>query len=263
MAIHNRRKRGLRRWARENNSRFCKWGDDMPNTPTVSEYECWMGWTNYESYYDYDDKRGLYVMQTNGNAYGRYQFDYHFGLVPFMQYCQAYDATAYAGFSPYIAMGPGSQGLVMNESLHQLFQSYTERDWEEFQYLQDCCGITQYLDPALNLMSWTPTDPVELGTLFSMAIRGGYATAAQCFPSHPGPVTSVLGSAYYAMSQIHYDGGRWVPGGGSQFDAAMAAVTSHDDIYGIPWGYVPKPKVYPWMVRNKTFTVNVKRRYGK
>lgn len=234
----------------------------MPNTNlTVNNYTCWMGWTNYESTYDYDDIRGLYRMQYNGNAYGRYQFDYHFGLVPFMQYCYNYDSTAYAGFLPYIALGPDNEQLVMNEALHSLFQTYAERDFDEFQYLQDCCGIEQYLEPALNLMSWTPTDPVELGTLFSMAIRGGYATAAACFPSTQGTVQSDLIYAYNQMDMRHHDSGRWVPGGGSQYDKAMAALVYPADIYGIPWGYVPKPKTYPYMIQRKTFTVNIKRRW--
>ena len=228
----------------------------------AGNYSSWQGWTNYESTYDYDDPRGLYTMQYNGNAYGRYQFDYQFGLVPFMQYCVNHDPVRYAGFNPYIAMGAGNTQLIMNQALHQLFIDYTNLDFDEFQWLQDCCGIEQYLEPALALMSWTPTDPVEIGSLFSLAIRGGYYTAYTCMPaSNPGSAAQTVAIAYNNMSQIHYDGGRWVPGGGSQFDQAMSAIQTGDDVFGIPWGYIPKPRIYPWMFKKRGLTITIKRRY--
>lgn len=221
-----------------------------------------MGWTHYESYYDYDDPRGLYVIQTTGEAYGRYQFDYHFGLVPFMQFCQDQDPVAYAGFTPYIAMGASNPALINNQGLLQLFEDYTNRDFDEFQNFQDVNGIEDYLEKALNLIPYQVTDPVVLGSVFSMAIRGGYGAAADCMPPNPMPAVYTIQYAYNEMSQLHYDSGRWVPGGGSQYDAAMAALANQTEIFGIPWGYIPKPRVYPWMIKRRpTFTASIKRRF--
>lgn len=222
---------------------------------------CWMGWTNFESYYDYDDPRGLYVIQTTGEAYGRYQFDYQYGLVPFMQYCVQQDPSGYSGFNQYIALGPGNSQLINNAGLHQLFEDYTNRNFDQFQNFQDVNGIEEYLDVALSYMSWTPTDPVVLGSLFSMAIRAGAYPAAQCFPASAGTPAYVIQYAYANMSQLHYDSGRWVAGGGSQYDAAMAALGSGADCYWIPWGYRPQPRYYPWKwIRRKPFTAIIRKR---
>lgn len=206
-----------------------------------TRYYIWMGWTNFESTYDYDDPRGLSVIQYNGHAYGRYQFDYEGGLVPFMQSCYDYNSSAYSGFAYYIGLGVGNSELINNTQLHNLFINYAENRTAEFWYLQDENGIEEYLLEAADDISWDimSAHPVVVGTLFSMAIRFGPHTASDFFPSS-GTTMDVLNTAYNMASQVYYDSGRWISGSdNSQYDKAIAALSSGDDCYYLPYGATP------------------------
>lgn len=223
-------------------------------TTDETTYYTWMGWTNFESIYDYDDPRGLSVIQTNGHAYGRYQFDFEGGLVPFMQSCYDYNSSAYSGFAYYIGLGVGNEELINNTQLHNLFITYAEDRTSEFWYLQDKNGIEDYLLEAAGDISWDILNahPVVVGSLFSMAIRFGPHTASNFFPSS-GTTLEVLNTAYAMASEVYYDSGRWISGSdNSQYDKAIAAISSHDDFYYIPYGHNPIPvrriKLPVWMM---------------
>ena len=236
----------------------------------VRGYNSWMGWIPNESIYDYLDPRGLAVNGDSGQAYGMYQFDYRYGLVPFMQYCLTYDSSKFSGFAPYIAMGAGNSNLVANPGLIALFQQYANDYTDEFQYLQDAQAIQDYLTPAMQYVQnnygvdVTTRDPTILGTLFSMSIRAGYVTGAQCF-SNIATLNDLqlIGDAYNKMSQIHYDAGRWITGTPiSQLDKCINAYYTQVDFYIIPYGgYTPTPPVV--RTQNKLWMYQKNRLYQR
>ena len=137
----------------------------------------WVDWTKYESGYYYGAPEALSMIGWDGSSYGMYQFDYQYGLVPFMQFCQDHNQLLYEGFTPYINMGVGSQQLVGNTSLHNWFIRYANEYTEDFLYCQDGAYVDQYLTPAITIASnhnlANLNNPYMLGTLGSMAIRSG------------------------------------------------------------------------------------------
>ena len=93
----------------------------------------WQGWVKRES-----GKEGYrQVNGDRGNAFGKYQFDRRYGLVPFMIFCRNYNPSRYSGFDKFIAMGPGSEELKGNQELAALWISYCDQDPAEFEALQD------------------------------------------------------------------------------------------------------------------------------
>lgn len=139
--------------------------------------EVWMGWTNYESLYDYADPDSLWMTGDSGRAYGAYQFDYRWGLVPFMQYCVNHSAN-YNAFRGYIAFGSGDERLVNNRGLINLFHTFADAYYDDFLYCQNQCFINDYLNPVVGKYQrlggeWS-NNAYMLGTLGSMAIRNGY-----------------------------------------------------------------------------------------
>lgn len=216
----------------------------------VEGYNTWMRWIPKESYYPYLDPRGLSINGDQGRAYGMYQFDYQGGLVPFMQSCVNYDSSYYAGFVPYINMGVGNTQLIGNAGLIDLFTRYASERTNEFQYLQDKVAVDEYLIPAINYVSTnygydiTKRDPTVLGSLFSMAIRQGYQGGASCFANGSQMYDlQLIYASYNAMSQLHYDDGRWISGTpNSQLDLCVAAYQNKTDFYIVPYGgYTPQP----------------------
>lgn len=140
----------------------------------------WMGWTPYES-----GTAGY--RQTNGDkgrAYGKYQFDYRYYLVPFLQSCVDY-SSKYADLKKYIALGAGNGALIYNSGLASLWKSYCDRYPEEFAMLQDRQAYkVYYLEAKRYIKKLYSIDmdrhgPAVKGSLFSMAIRSGQLTGAQ------------------------------------------------------------------------------------
>ena len=67
--------------------------------------EIWMGWLCRESGNEHGQHTAdIWCIGDNGHAYGRYQFDNRYALVPFMQYCVANNETHYCEFNKYISM---------------------------------------------------------------------------------------------------------------------------------------------------------------
>lgn len=221
----------------------------------TTRYYAWMGWIPNESIYPYLDPQGLSVVGDAGQAYGMYQFDYRYGLVPFMQRCYNFDSTYYSGFAYYIGLGAGNTELINNTQLANLFSRYANERTAQFQYLQDLDAIENYLEPAINAVSWDigNSNPVVLGSLFSMAIRFGYTQAASFYPSSGTPM-DVINTAYAMANNVHYDSGRWISGTQiSQYDKAVAALSSGNDCYYIPYGAtpphpVPRIKLPVWLM---------------
>lgn len=150
---------------------------------TAKPIKIWMGWLKRES--------GTKVYKcTNGDkgcAQGAYQFDYRYGLVPFMQFCYDYNKEHYSGFEKYIKYGAGNTQLIGNGSLAILWESYCDVYGKEFENLQDTFAYNNYyLEACRHVKSMHGIDmekkhAVVKGTLFSMAIRSGAVTAAKKF----------------------------------------------------------------------------------
>lgn len=217
-------------------------------------YSAWMGWIPNESIYPYLSPQGLSINGDQGRAYGMYQFDYRYGLVPFMQSCVTFNSSRYSGFTTYIAMRAGDSNLIANQGLIALFQGYASTYTDEFQYLQDSFAIAEYLVPAIAYVKanygYDPTlrNPTILGSLFSMAIRAGAQTGAQCFAGGDQLTDlDLIILSYQRMSQLHYDDGRWIAGTPiSQLDKCISAYYNSTDFYVIPYGgYSPTPVPTP------------------
>lgn len=104
----------------------------------------WINWQVFESGKEYTDNSGWHINGDKGRAYGRYQFDYRYGLVPFMQFCIQQYPTLFSGFQPYIDLGVGNEELISNTSLKQLFIDYTTNHLTEFSKMQNWSMFNNY-----------------------------------------------------------------------------------------------------------------------
>ncbi len=143
----------------------------------------WMGWTKRESGSDgYCQVNG-----DRGNAFGKFQFDRRYGLVPFMTSCYNYNPTRYGGFKKFIDMGAGSEELKGNTELAALWKNYCTTYAAEFGKLQDVEAVNSYyFEVKREFMKFYGIDietrsPALKGTAFSMAIRSGSQCAAEKF----------------------------------------------------------------------------------
>ena len=104
----------------------------------------WINWQVFESGKEYTDNSGWYINGDKGRAYGRYQFDYRYGLVPFMQFCIQHYPNLFSGFQTYIDLGVGNEQLVSNSGLKQLFMDYTNNHLAEFSKMQNWAMFNNY-----------------------------------------------------------------------------------------------------------------------
>ena len=184
----------------------------------------WMGWVKRES-----GEAGF--KQTNGdsgNAYGKYQFDRRYALVPFLQSCVAYNTGRYGAFGEYVSLGAGSGKLQGNASLAALWKDFCDAFPEEFEMLQDVYAYQHYyLEAAKYIKNLYGIDlgshsPAVKGTLYSMAIRSGALCAAQKFAGCTDKTAdrTMIDKAYAAYGPA--DVGRWTKAG--QWGDALAAL---------------------------------------
>lgn len=104
----------------------------------------WINWQVFESGKEYTDNSGWHINGDKGRAYGRYQFDYRYGLVPFMQFCIQQYPTLFSGFQSYIDLGIGNEELISNTGLKQLFIDYTTNHLPEFSKMQNWAMFNNY-----------------------------------------------------------------------------------------------------------------------
>lgn len=187
----------------------------------------WMGWTKRET-----GLEGLRCIHgDNGNAYGL-QFDYRYGLIPFLKYCVEYNAERYAGFNQYIALGAGNAKLIGNQGLGKLWQTLYDNYTAEFEQLQYTCAYQQYYLPAKEYclknygLDMDKCHPAVKGTLWSMSFRSGTQTGAQKFAGCAGKNDEAILNTVYPKYGNN-DGGRWTRAG--QWGDALNALKK--DIY--------------------------------
>lgn len=175
----------------------------------------WMGWIPRES-----GKSGAcQVLGDRGNAFGKYQFDRRYGLVPFMQFCQSYNPSRYAGFTKFIKMGPGSEQLLGNKELAALWTHYCTAYPKEFEGLQDVNGYQAYYVPIKNYLEKNHNIHLDRhsysvkGSAFSMSIRSGSYSASEKYAglSDASDDMTILLKTYATYGDK--DAGRWTRAG--------------------------------------------------
>lgn len=172
--------------------------------------DIWMGWTKYES-----GSAGFrQVAGDKGHAYGKYQFDYRYGLVPFMQSCVAHNPGRYLGFNKYISMGAGNSKLIGNAGLTAVWLELCDKYPKEFEQLQDAAAKRDYYVPVKTFLqkkgiNLDNHDPAVRGSAFSMSIRSGASSAAEKFNGCKDSDTdkSILKRIYGTYG--NEDAGRW------------------------------------------------------
>lgn len=180
------------------------------SVPAPASDDIWMGWTKYES-----GSAGFrQVAGDRGHAYGKYQFDYRYGLVPFMQSCVAHNAARYLGFNKYIAMGAGNSKLIGNAGLTAVWLELCDKHPKEFEQLQDAAAKRDYYVPVKTFLlergiNLDNHGPAVRGSAFSMSIRSGALTAANKFAGckDSDTDTAMLKRVYGTYG--NEDAGRW------------------------------------------------------
>lgn len=188
----------------------------------------WMGWIKRES-----GSAGFkQVNGDSGNAYGKYQFDRRYALVPFMQFCVDYNKERYQGFERYISYGAGSSSLLNNQTLASLWQAYCEKYPEEFEMLQDVYAYKYYYLEAVKYIKnlhgiiMDNHSPAVKGTLYSMSIRSGALVAARKFEGCTDSISELvmLNTSYTTYGT--QDASRWTKAG--QWGDAVEALENNE-----------------------------------
>lgn len=210
-------------------------------------WSIWFGWIPNESGYKYGTKEALSRNGDKGRAYGQYQFDYRYGLIPFLKY--ASDAyNEFIGFKSFTSLNPGNEKLVANSELRGLFSLYANSYITNFLSVQNYQAINQYLIPAVEYINnnygydITLKGAVVLGSLFSMAIRSGSITAAKKYAGMGNmSAVEIIHRTYNTYGSS--DAGRWLSNTSiSQRDKAINALITKEDIYNLTQDGKPAEK---------------------
>lgn len=181
----------------------------------------WINWSLFESGKEYNNNSGWYINGDKGRAYGRYQFDYRYGLVPFMQFCIQQYPDLFSGFQPYIDLGVGNEQLIANSGLIQLFTDYTNNHLAEFSKMQNWQMYNTYYllirDAVLKHAGYDINNigTYAVGTAASIAIRNsGYWDAnVDIFTGTTGKESESdwikIVMARQNAKTGSYDGNRW------------------------------------------------------
>ena len=181
----------------------------------MSTQKMWYGWLKKES-----GETGFRTVNgDNGKAHGKYQFDYRYGLVPFMKFCVEENPDHYSGFNEFINMGAGNAELVNNDKFTKLWTSYCDKYPEEFEGLQDSHTYKEYY---LLIKKYIKTNTgidldtrhaVVKGSAFSMAIRSGPSGGSKKFKNCKTTMSDeeILLKAYSTYGNS--DSGRWTENG--------------------------------------------------
>lgn len=194
--------------------------------PASDTDKIWMGWVSRES-----GSKGF--TQTNGdsgNAYGKYQFDRRYALVPFMEYCVSHNSKRYGGFQKFINYKAGSSKLLNNSELAKLWEKFCKSYPEEFEKLQDVYAYQYYYLEAVRYfeklygIKITNRSAALKGTLYSMSIRSGALCAAQKFEgsNRKSSDLSMINKSYKTYGSS--DANRWTKAG--QWGDAVNALNS-------------------------------------
>lgn len=120
----------------------------------------------------------------SGKACGKYQFDYRYALIPFLNYCYNADAKFFAGFEPFLNIKRGSSSLIGNKKLYKAWDACYKADSKKFSDMQDKYAEEAYYKPSEKYLSdkgihLALRPYVIRGAVFSYSIQEGSQVAAQ------------------------------------------------------------------------------------
>ena len=214
----------------------------------------WINWQVFESGKEYTDNSGWYINGDKGRAYGRYQFDYRYGLVPFMQFCVQQYPNLFSGFQPYIDLGVGNSALINNAGLKQLFIDYTNNHLAEFSKMQNWAMFNNYYSLIRSEIQKhlgydiSNVGAYAVGTAASIAIRdSGYWDAVKdIFTGTTGKESE---SDWIKLVMAHQnaktganDGNRWTT---TQYNRVFADMASQTGVIQIGQGTIQDSPTAP------------------
>ena len=214
----------------------------------------WINWQFFESGKEYTDNSGWYINGDGGQAYGRYQFDYEYGLVPFMQFCVQQYPNLFSGFQPYIDLGVGNPALINNAGLKQLFIDYTNNHLAEFSKMQNWAMFNDYYQLIrTNIQKHLGYDVSNIGayavgTAASISIRdsGHWDAVKDIFTGTTGKENESdwikLVMARQNAKTSYYDGDRWT---NTQYNRVFSDMASQTGVIQIGQGTIQDSPTAP------------------
>ena len=214
----------------------------------------WINWQFFESGKEYTDNSGWYINGDGGQAYGRYQFDYEYGLVPFMQFCVQQYPNLFSGFQPYIDLGVKNPALINNAGLKQLFIDYTNNHLAEFSKMQNWAMFNDYYQLIrTNIQKHLGYDVSNIGayavgTAASISIRdsGHWDAVKDIFTGTTGKESESdwikLVMARQNAKTSYYDGDRWT---NTQYNRVFADMASQTGVIQIGQGTIQDSPTAP------------------
>ena len=214
----------------------------------------WINWQFFESGKEYTDNSGWYINGDGGQAYGRYQFDYEYGLVPFMKFCVQQYPNLFSGFQPYIDLGVGNPALINNAGLKQLFIDYTNNHLAEFSKMQNWAMFNDYYQLIrTNIQKHLGYDVSNIGayavgTAASISIRdsGHWDAVKDIFAGTTGKENESdwikLVMARQNAKTSYYDGDRWT---NTQYNRVFADMASQTGVIQIGQGTIQDSPTAP------------------
>lgn len=120
----------------------------------------------------------------NGNACGKYQFDYRYSLLPFVKYCYAKDPVTFAEFKPYASLTSLQKTkLKSNKEFYAAWNAIYKKAKITFANYQDAYAKQEYYDATEKYLLKYGIDiskrpDIIKGVVFSCSIQCGQLTAA-------------------------------------------------------------------------------------
>lgn len=121
----------------------------------------------------------------NGNACGKYQFDYRYALLPFVKYCYQSNPTFFKEFKKYAAYSNSEKSKLQgNTAFYSAWRTIYNKSPKGFASYQDAFAKQEYYDVTekylkekFNIDMSARPDVVK-GSVFSYSIQHGQWTAA-------------------------------------------------------------------------------------
>ncbi len=124
-----------------------------------------------------------------GNACGKYQFDYRYALLPFVQYCYSKDPVFFKPFKPYAKLSLLEKSKLQgNAKFYSAWNKIFQSNKIKFANYQDAYAKQEYYDVTERYLKNYGVDiskrpDVVKGAVFSYSIQHGQLTAANAVVS--------------------------------------------------------------------------------